>query len=311
MKLYLKISVAVTLSVLAVAITVYAASSGHASASRVTYQVSGATAALKFYDNVRFSYSGYEFKAKSGEIIIPKPDESSERIELISARFSGGVDVRTPNGGHLRASKLALKNNSGVYDFTGGMLYNENNLTIKASRFSFNNSSGTITATGGVQAEFISQRGIRGEDGREHIATMIVDSLVYNFSDRTIRSSGSGRPEVSFDGLSFIAGNMTLTLSDDSLVGLIGADDISISGEGIELSGINASYEAESGKLKVYGDVKYSRGNDKLEAEAVTWHLYDEGNHITLESGRATMDLGNNMGTESETVHVGGEQPEG
>jgi hypothetical protein len=271
-----------------------AASGGHLRAARATYYAEETTSTLSFEGDVSFDYAGYHFTAASAEITIAKPEPDALETDLKSAVLSGGVLVTTPSGGRLNAPEIMAGKIGRNYDFTGAIAYTEGDLQVKAGGFVFDGSSNTVAATGKVEATYNSPRGFRGKDGKDHPMVYRGGNLIYERGEGTIRNAGGTRPTAEFDGFIFSAGELEFSFTDEGIVGLASAGDIAIQGRGITISGMNADYNSDTGGLRIWGDVRYTRGGDEFAAEDVTWHVAEQGNRITVKGGSGTVGIGRN-----------------
>ena len=271
---------------------VWAASGGHGHASQVTYEASETASTVKFTGDVSFEYSGYRFTSASAEIVIDKPDPSSPEANLRRADFSGGVNITTPSGGKLSSPQVGVKKISGEYEFTGTMTYTEGELRANSGRFLFDGANEVVTATGGVTAVYSGLKGLKKDDKNKHQLTYASDGFTYNGQTGVLKNAGEERPMIEFDGLTVTAAELSVTLSGDGVIAMGAAGDIKVSGDGISLSGLNAAYTAETGEMKVWGDVRYSRGGDDFQAEEAIWYLGEGGNRITVTGGQGTVGVG-------------------
>ena len=271
---------------------VWAALGGHGRASRVTYETSESTSKLTFTGDVSFEYSGYAFSSSSAEIVVDKVDSESQETELRYAFFSGGVQIKTPPGGRLSSQRIEVKKISGGYEFKGAMIYIEGNFRAEGNRFVFDRGNETVTAFGGVSAVYSGLKGFRDDDAAEHELSYTGDGFIYDRPKGVLKSTGGTRPAFEFNGLNITAVEINITLSDEGVMGMAAAGDIKVEGEGISLGGLNALYDADTGELKLWGDVRYTRGGDELQAEDVIWHLREGGNRITVTGGQGTVGLG-------------------
>jgi hypothetical protein len=290
-RIILAISAIIVAAIIGVA-AVWAASGGHGHASQVTYEASETASTVKFTGDVSFEYSGYRFTSASAELVIDKPDPSSPEANLRRGDFSGGVNITTPSGGKLSSPQISMKKISGEYEFTGTMTYSEGELLANAGRFLFDSSNEIITATGGVTAVYSGLRGLRKDDKTKHQLTYTSDGFTYHRQDGLLKNAGEERPKMEFDGLTVTAGELSVTLSEDGVIAMGAAGDIKVSGEGISFSGLNASYSADTGEMKVWGDVHYTRSGDEFQAEEAVWHLGEGGNRITVTGGQGTVGVG-------------------
>jgi hypothetical protein len=286
---YITIALIVALMGLA---TAYAASGGHIKASNAVYQAEGSTGTLTVEGDVTFDYSGYHFSAESADISIDRPEDEDIETDLKSAVFSGGVSVTTPTGGRVSSPKISVTRSGQIYNFTGSITYTEGDLTVRCSGIRFDKASDAFTATGDVEATYRSMRGIKGEDGQEHPVVYRSSGLVYQRNDGILKNIANASTSIMFDGLTFTSDDIKLTLTDAGLIGVVAAGDISVEGKGITVSGINGDYDASTGELRVWGDVKYSRGSDNLSASEVTWYVAEDVNRVTVKGGAATVDIG-------------------
>ena len=288
--------IAIILSLLAIGAlvgiaAVYAASGGQLSASRVIYEAGDETSSLRFEGDVSFDYAGYHFTAHSAEIIIARPEPDELRTDLKQALFSGGVSVSTPSGGRASASSLTVRRIGSTYEFTGVITYAENDLRVKAKKISFDRTNDTLTATGGVDASYLSTKGVMGDDGNVHPVVLKSDGLIYHRAESILKNTGATRPRVEFDGFIFTAGNIELQLSEDGLLGLAAANDMTVEGRGITISGLNASYSADNGELRIWGDVRYSKGANEFSGDDVTWYIREDNNRISVTGGIADLSI--------------------
>lgn len=270
---------------------VYAASGGHLSASRVIYEAGDETSSLRFEGDVSFDYAGYHFTAKSAEIIIARPEPDELHTDLKHATFSGGVSVSTPTGGRVSASGLTVRRIGSIYEFTGVITYSESDLLVKAKKISFDRSNNTLTATGGVVATYLNPKGIMGDDGELHPVVLKSDGLIYDRAENILKNAGTSRPRVEFDGFIFNAGNIELQLSEDGLLGLAAANDMTVEGRGVTISGLNASYSADTGELRIWGDVRYSKDANEFSGDDVTWYIREDNNRISVTGGIADFGI--------------------
>ncbi len=270
----------------------YAASGGRLTASEAVYQAEGDSASLTVEGNVAFDHSGYHFTAEKAEVDLDRPEDESIDTNLKRAVFSGGVSVTTPTGGRLTSPAINVARSGETYNFTGAMTYVEGALRVTCGNIGFNGKAETFTATGNVEAVYTSERGLKGDDGREHPVVYKSSGLVYRGSRGIISNLSDAPTQIEFDGLIFTSSDIELTLADSSLARVAASGDISVSGKGITLSGVNAEYDASSGALRVWGDVKYKRGGDELSAEEVTWDVSGDDNRVSVKGGSATVDVG-------------------
>lgn len=288
---------AIYISVLAIAIlaasaTVWAAFGGQARASRVTYEASDTTSKLTFTGDVSFDYAGYSFGSESAEITIDRIDTASGEADLKSADFTGKVSITTPSGGKLQSPTInVVKSNKG-YEFSGNMNFAEGNFKAEASHFIIDRQNATVTATRGVSAVYGGLKGLRGDDGNKHELKFNGDGIIYDRTANSMKATKGSTNTFQFDGLAIEAADITISLLDDGLLDLAAAGDIKVSGYGVSLVGLHASYSGDSGELKLWGDVHYTRRGDEFDAREAVWPLLDEGNRIKITGGQGTVDVG-------------------
>ena len=280
------------IALLAGVVAVWAASGGHGHASAVTFEGSENSSTVQLTGDVSFEYSGYRFTSGSAEIVVDKPDSSSPEANMRQANFSGGVNITTPSGGRLAAPQIGVKKISGQYEFTGTMKYSEGELSATAKRFLFDSTSEAITATGGVSAVYTGLKGFRKDDKSLHQLDFTGDGFTYNSQTGVLKNAGEERPKAEFDGLTVTAAELSVTLSRDGVIAMGAGGDIKLSGNGVSFSGLNASYDAATGQMKVWGDVHYTRGGDEFQAGEALWHLGEGGNRITVKEGQGTIGVG-------------------
>ncbi len=297
--------IAIIILLPAIAVTVgiavaYAASGGHLRASRVIYDAGDTSSTLTFENDVSFDYAGYHFSAGSAEIEIVRPEADELETDLKKAHFSGGVRVTTSTGGIASAHTLTMRKSGANYELTGSITYTEGDLQVKANRVSFDKVGNTLRASGNVEAIYNSPRGVKGEDGRMHPLVFKGDGLIFNRTNGTIKNTGDARPSVVFDGFTFTAGGLEMTLTDEGLMELAAAEDITVEGQGIVVSGVNAEYKAQTGELRIWGDVKYTRDSDEFSAEDVIWYISEDNNRINVIGGSGTIGVGQEEELETE-----------
>ena len=289
-----RIAIIIILSAIAVCVGIaaaYAASGGHLRASRVIYDAGDTSSTLTFENDVSFDYAGYHFSAESAEIEITKPEPDELDADLKKAIFQGGVRATTPTGGIASAQTLTVHKLGSIYEFSGSLTYTEGDLTVKANKVSFDKNGNTLTASGNVETVYNSARGVKGEDGQAHPLLFKGDGLIYNRTNGTIKNTGNARPSVVFDGFTFTAGGLEMTLTDEGLMELAAAEDITVEGQGIVVSGVNAEYNAQTGELRIRGDVKYTRDSDEFSAEDVIWYISEDNNRISVKGGSGTVGI--------------------
>ena len=88
-------------------------------------------------------------------------------------------------------------------------------------------------------------------------------------------------------------------------MGLAAANDMTVEGRGITISGLNASYSADNGELRIWGDVRYSKGANEFSGDDVTWYIREDNNRIRVTGG--TADISISREDESEDLLGGNE----